>query len=171
VTTPTEVECKIVTPEIEETDINDVDVYKYQHSLWKIIAITFAVSLVTTVFGFVIFHYFSSPSSSINYGTVDLESIVETNQLMLMDKVTGSSVSDTDRMIAFESAKSFGINLSNALTKVKSDCDCDLLVKSAIVIGNTKDYTNDVKLLLGLDKVNVDQLKLKFSNEIKAKIQ
>ncbi len=169
--TATEVECKIVTPEIEESDIRDVDVFKYQHSLWKIIAIAFAISSVTTIFGFVIFQYFSSPSSSIIYGSVDLENIIEANQLMLMDKVTGSSVNDTDRMIAFENAKSFGINLSNALTKVKSDCNCDLLVKSAIVIGNTKDYTTDVKLLLGLDKINVDQLKQKFSNEIKSKIQ
>ncbi len=139
-----------------------------QISFWQVVWVAVFISAVivaVTLVGYHLFFY----SKVAKFGVVDLESVLETNQLMLMDKVSGGSVTDQDRLSAFNAAKDFGKDLDKALNQIKSECGCSILVSSALIVGETKDYTTDIKEMLGLDKVNVDLLKQKMSDQLSKK--
>jgi hypothetical protein len=135
-------------------------------SFWQTIIIAGIASLVVASLSMAGYHYYVV-SKLPKFGTVDIESVLEANQLMLMNRVTGDKVTDGDRLAAIEVAKSFGPNLDKALTQLKEECDCDLIVRSAMIIGASPDYTHRIKRLMGLGDVNVEALKLKLGNQFK----
>jgi len=99
------------------------------------------------------------------FAVIDLPGIIEVEQLQFQVNLMKDGVTDRDRAAEYERVKSFGPRLESAIEQVRKNCNCIILSRGAFV-GQTKDVTGDVKLVLGTDKINVEELKAKVQREI-----
>ncbi len=95
----------------------------------------------------------SNSSAKQRFAIIDLASVVAIKEREFSDLLMKKDASDQDRVKAYELVQKMGTDLEKALKQIKQQCDCSLLVSSAIVSANgdqLPDYTNDLKSALGI---------------------
>lgn len=118
--------------------------------------------IVSTVVMFVGWYFVGQKQS---FAVIDLPGIVEVEQLQFQANLMKDGVSDRDRAVEYERVKSFGTRLEAAIDQVRKNCNCIIFTRGAFV-GQTKDVTNDVKVALGSDKINVEELKARVQRDV-----
>jgi hypothetical protein len=95
----------------------------------------------------------SNSSTKQRFAMIDLASVVAIKEREFSDLLMKKDASDQDRVRAYELVQKMGTDLEKALKQIKQQCDCTLLVSSAIVSANVDqlpDYTSDLKTALGI---------------------
>ncbi len=93
-------------------------------------------------------------------GMVDVQEIMETLELQFTSLVTKPNVSDADRDAAYELVKQSAPRIETLLATIQRDCACLLLTRASVVAGSAvTDYTPQIKVALGLDRVDIATLK------------
>jgi hypothetical protein len=92
------------------------------------------------------------------FGTVDIGAVLDLKQVQLSKIAFDASATDKDRAATFKMIESFGRELEDALSRIRESCQCMLLVRNAVVTGSMPDYTENLKTLVGVDKVDPDAI-------------
>jgi hypothetical protein len=87
-------------------------------------------------------------------GTVDIAAVVQLKHLALAPIAFRANATAAEKEKANRDIERFGPELEAALAETRTECDCILLVRSAFVTGSATDYTERLKVRLGLDKVS-----------------
>jgi hypothetical protein len=93
------------------------------------------------------------------FAVVDLAGVVAIKEREFTELISGKAVTDADRGRAFDLVQKLGVDVEAALSQIKKECDCSLLVANAVVSANSNqliDYTPQLKKLLGIDAGNAN---------------
>lgn len=86
----------------------------------------------------------------VRYASVNVSQLIEAHELLFSDIVTSPGATDSDRERAMRLAEQLGSKLTTALEQTKAECDCLLLVSSAVVGRADADLTAAVGERIGL---------------------
>jgi hypothetical protein len=91
--------------------------------------------------------------SPVRFGMVDLAGVIGAREKEFTDMLLKKDTSDADRAKAFDLVKKTSEDLTQALTSLRKDCQCNLLVAGALVTGDKEqipDYTTALKTALNI---------------------
>lgn len=129
--------------------------------LLAVAAISLTVSLLVA-FG----AHFLGQGSLPNIGSVDMALVLEIQSASITSKALSLGATRTDQDAAARSAEKFGQNLEEALAQAAKVCGCTVLAKGAVLVGGTQDMTPVVLRSLGLDGLDLTELRSKISGAI-----
>lgn len=108
----------------------------------------FLLVIVTSLSQLLIYHHYFAKSSAV--ATVDISAIVKVREQQFTALVSRANATDADRQAAYAMVSNIGPEIEQAIARIQKECACTLLVKSAVLAGNTQDYTNVIKEQLGM---------------------
>ena len=117
----------------------------------RTILVAWIVSAVTMVAGLYAYHTrWSQPPLTI--GVVDIADVYRAKERAYTEILTRANVTDEDRKRAMAMAGDFANALPKALSEMPAECQCLVLLKSAVVgdTPNTLDLTAALRRKLGM---------------------
>jgi hypothetical protein len=112
-------------------------------------AIAFLAASLVGALSLGVYHWLSHQKSS-PIATADIAEIVKIRELQFTRMLAKPNVTDKDRQEAYVLVSKVGPEIEAALDAIQKDCQCVLLVKSAVLAGESRDMTEDLKRRLGL---------------------
>lgn len=98
-------------------------------------------------------HYRWKPQRAI--ATLDIEALVSAREVSIMSSLTRPETTDADRAVAYDKLSGFGKQLEDAIGQAAAECNCDILVRGAVVGRAARDLTDDVGARLGINALAV----------------
>lgn len=117
----------------------------------RALALQSAVTLMIVVAGLTFYHRFVLPGTT-RFGVVDVGEVYRLKEKQLLEMVTKPLVSDADKLLALAAAQEFAKVFPLALEQLPLECQCLVLVRSAIAAQtpHTVDLTPLLKKKIGL---------------------
>lgn len=121
------------------------------------------VSILVCTIGMFGYHYFLGKPNTL--ATVDLQSVFDAKQLEFSELALRKSATDEDRAQALEMASGFPAEMVKALEKISKDCNCTLVVRSAVVGSTKRDYTKELLAEFNLDEAKIESVKKRLQRQ------
>jgi hypothetical protein len=138
------------------TAINQETAARQPMTFSMTIAAMLLISIGVTLVGQLTYHkWFSKPAQRVV--TVDLNEVLGLKQIQLMKQATRPGATDADRAAAYDAIGQFGKDIEATLNDMQHDCNCLLVVRAAVLGGQSEDLTNEVKKRLGLEQISLAQ--------------
>lgn len=122
------------------------------------------VSLLVCTIGIFGYHHFLGKKG--NIATVDLQSVFDAKQLEFSELALKKSATDDDRARALDMASAFPEQMLKAVEKISKDCNCTLVVRSAVVGSGKPDYTRQLLAEFGLDDAKMEGVKKRLQRQL-----
>lgn len=94
--------------------------------------------------------------------TVDLDAVVEAKQLQFAEAIGRPGITDAEREGALKLVEGFASELGKAVSELKSECECLVLVKAAVVGASGMDLTPQLKQKMQVSNVDVEALRARI---------
>lgn len=115
---------------------------------WKPAAVAVLISGLISSTSLAAYHMLFRSSGSL--ATVDLAEIVKIREIQFTNLVNRPNATDKERVEAWNLVNRIGPEIEQALEALQQDCECTLVVKSAVVAGPHEDMTEALKERLGM---------------------
>jgi hypothetical protein len=111
--------------------------------------ISAAVSCTFVVSGLMLYDsVFKAPPRTI--ATVDIDAIVSAREMALVESLSRPGTTDIERGQAYDAVASFGRQIEKAIQDASVSCNCDVLVRGAVVGRAKLDLTEQIASSLGI---------------------
>lgn len=100
------------------------------------------------------YHYLVVKRNEFRIATVDIGEVMDIKQLQLTQVALDKSLDDVGREKLYEDVKGFSDEVESALVALQQECQCILIVRAALVKGNTPDLTESLKEKLGMTGID-----------------
>ena len=124
-----------------------------QSSVWLGYAIQTVLVLAIVAVSLLAYHFTVADKAAQRFALLDVGEVINLKQLAITDLATREGVTDKEREKIYDMVTSFSREIEGAVTQIQQECNCTLLVRSAVVkTGTAEDLTPLLKQRLGLDK-------------------
>ncbi len=133
---------------------------------WVAPLVTVAAVTACLVGSLSIYHQNFAPKP-MNFAVLDLHYIVDAKEVEFTSMLASPSVTDDERKKAMDLVSSIEPQLKQVLNQVRSECECEILVKAA-ALSSTKipDITKRVADLMNINAENVAKAKEQIRRNI-----
>lgn len=123
-------------------------------------------TLLTSVAASTVVQRLTNPPMRI--ATVDIGSVVEMQQLVMMDKYAANKGKPLEQNAgeAYDNVEKFGKQLEETLAAMRIECKCLVLTKGAVVGEASMNLTGELRARLGLNNVDVAALRTRVSERL-----
>jgi hypothetical protein len=116
--------------------------------------ISAAVSCTFVISGLMLYDsVFKAPQRTI--ATVDIDAIVSAREMALVESLSRPGTTDIERGQAYDAVASFGRQIEKAIQDASVSCNCDVLVRGAVVGRAKLDLTEQIASSLGIAPASV----------------
>lgn len=138
-----------VKPEVPEEEVDaQAPVSVQVAGLWKPVAIAVLISGLVSSASLGGYHLIFKDRGAL--ATVDLSEVVKIREIQFSSLVNRPNVTDKERVDAWNLVNRIGPEIEQALEKLQQDCNCTLVVKSAVLAGPHEDMTEALKAHIGI---------------------
>lgn len=109
-----------------------------------------SVGLSMLVGAFFVYHFSFVRPGMTGYATVDISAAVRHREAQFTALLTSKTVNDRDREAAYRLVQGIGPEIEKAVATLQTECNCTILVKSAVVAGPALDLTPRLLQLMGI---------------------
>jgi hypothetical protein len=148
------------TPTImNPTPSTSTTVRENEGNAWVSELIRLACAVLVAVIGLVSYHYLVHERSKPRFAVVDISQVLQLKELQVMVSVGQPGGVEKAGGDVFEEISKFATSIETAISAIKEECGCMLLVKAAVIKPEgAQDLTPLLKQRLGL--ANVDEASL-----------
>jgi hypothetical protein len=141
----------------EETKATPVDIGNESGWIGELIRLVSVVLIV--MIGFVAYHNFFAGQNKQRFAVVDISQVLQLKELQVMAASTQSGSAEKPASETFDEISRFASDIEAAIGTLKEECNCTLLVKTAVIKPDDgDDLTPMLKKRLGM--ANLDEAAL-----------
>lgn len=96
-----------------------------------------------------VYHFAFAPKEAA-FAVVDLAAAVKVREAEFAQLLSGPNVGDRERQQAFHLVQNIGPEIEKAIQRLQKECECVIVVKSAVVAGPATDLTPRLLAHLGI---------------------
>ena len=122
---------------------NDPETGMLGSALLLLLATLISAALIT------VYHFWLAKPAG-NFAVVDIASVVKIKESQFTALLSGPQVTDKERIAAYQLVSGIGPQIEQAIGELQKECDCSIIVKSAMIAGSAEDLTPRLKALLGI---------------------
>jgi hypothetical protein len=134
-------------------------------TFWQVAGVALLVSamvMISTLAGYHV--YFARANKAKALGTVDLQQVLQLKEMTLNELLTRPGTTDADREKAYDLLKGLDSEITRAIDELRVECNCNILVKAAVIGNGDINLTDALKAKLGIGSASPDDLQKKVHN-------